>query len=110
MKVGDCKFSTPLVQLFPTGAPLVRSCVAMTHDAASQSGRALVRDLREPGSKMSVQRRSLVSNGPTRDDPAVIQIWAEWRKDGSGLRQGNRACSSPSLFWVHGSSCWFTDG
>jgi hypothetical protein len=30
MKVGDCKFSTPLVQLFPTGAPLVRSCVAMT--------------------------------------------------------------------------------
>ena len=36
---------------------------------------------------MSVQRRSLVSTGPTRDDPAVNQIWAEWRSDESGLRQ-----------------------
>jgi len=59
------------------------------HDAASQSGRALVRDLRERESKMSVQRRSFVSTGPTRDDPAVNQIWAEWRRDESGLRQGS---------------------
>ena len=93
------------VQLFPIGAPLARSCIAMTHSAASQSGRLAqaVRDLRERGSEMSVQRRSFVSTGPTRDDPAVIQIWAEWRRDGSGLRQG----SPGVLVSVTVLSTWF---
>jgi hypothetical protein len=51
-------------------------------------GKMAVRALRKRGSEMSVQRQSCVSTGSTRDDPAVIQICAEWRKDGSGLRQG----------------------
>ena len=69
----------------------------------AKSGLKLVRDLRERGSEMSVQRRSFVSTGPTRDDPAVIQIWAEWRKDGSGLRQG----SPGVLVSVTVLSTWF---
>ena len=87
MKVCDCKFSTAW------GAAFSHRCASGSFlyrdGAASQSRLTLVRDLRERESKMSVQRRSFVSTGPTRDDPAVNQIWAEWRRDGSGLRQGS---------------------
>ena len=87
MKVCDCKFSTAW------GAAFSHRCASGSFlyrdGAASQRRLALVRDLRERESKMSVQRRSFVSTGPTRDDPAVNQIWAEWRRDGSGLRQGS---------------------